>query len=64
VSQSADALGEAAIVNRCINITTWLYCKSGGDMAGSSDFLLERIADRLKAMADPMRLKILHVLQN
>jgi len=33
-------------------------------MAGSSDFLLERIADRLKAMADPMRLKILHVLQN
>jgi DNA-binding transcriptional ArsR family regulator len=30
----------------------------------ASDQLLERIADRLKAMADPMRLRILHVLQN
>jgi DNA-binding transcriptional ArsR family regulator len=28
-----------------------------------SEQLLERIADRLKAMADPMRLRILHVLQ-
>jgi DNA-binding transcriptional ArsR family regulator len=26
--------------------------------------LLERVADRLKAMADPMRLRILHVLQD
>jgi len=29
----------------------------------ASDHLLEKIADRLKAMADPMRLRILHVLQ-
>jgi len=29
----------------------------------ASEQLLERIADRLKAMADPMRLRILHVLQ-
>lgn len=33
-------------------------------MAGTSEQLLERIADRLKSMADPMRLRILHVLQN
>jgi DNA-binding transcriptional ArsR family regulator len=29
----------------------------------ASEQLLERIADRLKAMADPTRLRILHVLQ-
>jgi len=29
----------------------------------ASDQLLEKIADRLKAMADPMRLHILHALQ-
>jgi DNA-binding transcriptional ArsR family regulator len=29
-----------------------------------SEQLLEKIADRLKAMADPMRLRILHVLQD
>jgi len=29
-----------------------------------SEHLLERIADRLKAMADPTRLKILHSLQS
>jgi DNA-binding transcriptional ArsR family regulator len=33
-------------------------------MGGASDVLLEHIAERLKAMADPMRLRILHVLQN
>ncbi|MFI5167346.1 MAG: ArsR/SmtB family transcription factor [Thermoanaerobaculales bacterium] len=33
-------------------------------MRPASDQLLERIADRLKAMADPMRLRILHVLQD
>ncbi len=33
-------------------------------MRPASDQLLEKIADRLKAMADPMRLRILHVLQN
>ncbi len=32
-------------------------------MGQRSEQLLERIADRLKAMADPMRLRILHVLQ-
>ncbi len=33
-------------------------------MNGESDQLLEKIADRLKAMADPTRLRILHVLQD
>ena len=32
-------------------------------MHGNSEQLLGRIADRLKAMADPMRLRILHELQ-
>ena len=32
-------------------------------MKPASEQLLERIADRLKAMADPTRLRILHVLQ-
>lgn len=32
-------------------------------MPPATEQLLERIADRLKAMADPMRLRILHVLQ-
>jgi DNA-binding transcriptional ArsR family regulator len=32
-------------------------------VGGASEQLLERIADRLKAMADPTRLRILHVLQ-
>lgn len=36
---------------------------AGGDVRPASDQLLERIADRLKAMADPMRLRILHTLQ-
>jgi DNA-binding transcriptional ArsR family regulator len=35
----------------------------GGRVPLASEQLLERIADRLKAMADPMRLRILHVLQ-
>lgn len=33
-------------------------------MRPASDQLLQKIADRLKAMADPMRLRILHVLQD
>ena len=33
-------------------------------MRAQSEQLLGRIADRLKAMADPMRLRILHVLQD
>lgn len=32
-------------------------------MRPASEQLLQRIADRLKAMADPMRLRILHCLQ-
>jgi DNA-binding transcriptional ArsR family regulator len=32
-------------------------------MRPAREQLLERIADRLKAMGDPMRLRILHVLQ-
>lgn len=32
-------------------------------MRPGSEQLLEKIADRLKAMADPMRLRILHVLE-
>jgi ArsR family transcriptional regulator len=36
---------------------------AGGAVRPASDQLLEKIADRLKAMADPMRLKILHSLQ-
>jgi DNA-binding transcriptional ArsR family regulator len=35
----------------------------GGAVRHASDQLLEKIADRLKAMADPMRLRILHLLQ-
>ena len=33
-------------------------------MREASEQLLEKIADRLKAMADPTRLRILHVLQS
>ena len=33
-------------------------------MRAASEQLLEKIADRLKAMADPMRLHILHSLQS
>ena len=32
-------------------------------MRDATEEILARIADRLKAMADPMRLRILHVLQ-
>ena len=44
-------------------IAEWLYLLKGGDVRAGSEQLLERIADRLKAMADPTRLRILHVLQ-
>ena len=44
-------------------IADWLYRQAGGDVGPATEQLLERIADRLKAMADPMRLHILHVLQ-
>jgi DNA-binding transcriptional ArsR family regulator len=47
----------------CFNIADWLYLRVGGRVRPASEQLLERIADRLKAMADPMRLHILHVLQ-
>ncbi|NCO69633.1 MAG: winged helix-turn-helix transcriptional regulator [Acidobacteria bacterium] len=44
-------------------MSEWLYLRSGGIVRPESEQLLERIADRLKAMADPMRLRILHALQ-
>ena len=47
----------------CSNIADWLYLHGGGHVRPASEQLLERIADRLKAMADPMRLRILHLLQ-
>lgn len=43
-------------------ITEWLCGFRGGDVQAGSEQLFERIADRLKAMADPMRLRILHAL--
>jgi DNA-binding transcriptional ArsR family regulator len=45
-------------------IPQWLYVVAGGAVKPRSDKLLDRIADRLKAMADPMRLRILHVLHD
>lgn len=47
----------------CASMSEWLYSLAGEDMKEVSTQLLERIADRLKAMADPMRLRILHGLQ-
>jgi ArsR family transcriptional regulator len=44
-------------------IAEWLYLLEGAGVRPGSEQLLEKIADRLKAMADPMRLRILHVLQ-
>ena len=44
-------------------ITEWLYFREGAEVRPGSEQLLERIADRLKAMADPTRLHILHALQ-
>jgi DNA-binding transcriptional ArsR family regulator len=44
-------------------IAEWLYLSEGAGVRPGSEQLLERIADRLKAMADPTRLRILHVLQ-
>lgn len=53
--------GESA---SCAFMSEWLYYLAGEDMKEVSTQLLERIADRLKAMADPMRLRILHCLQS
>jgi DNA-binding transcriptional ArsR family regulator len=44
-------------------IAEWLYLLKGGEVRPGTEQLLERIADRLKAMADPTRLRILHVLE-
>ena len=44
-------------------IAEWLYLLGGEGVRPGSGQLLEKIADRLKAMADPTRLRILHVLQ-
>jgi DNA-binding transcriptional ArsR family regulator len=38
--------------------------REGGLVQPELEQLLEKVADRLKAMADPMRLRILHVLQD
>lgn len=56
-SHSLDAAQERSY------IAAWLCLSAGGDPSMASDQLFERIADRLKAMADPTRLKILHTLQ-
>jgi DNA-binding transcriptional ArsR family regulator len=45
-------------------IAEWLCLIEGGNVRPASEQLLEKIADRLKAMADPTRLRILHVLQS
>jgi len=42
---------------------TWLHLTPEGDASAGTQ-LLGRIADRLKAMADPLRLRILHLLQH
>jgi DNA-binding transcriptional ArsR family regulator len=47
----------------CAFIADWLYFQIGDRVRPASEQLLERITDRLKAMADPMRLRILHLLQ-
>lgn len=44
-------------------MSEWLYLRAGGIVRPESEQLFEKIADRLKAMADPMRLRMLHVLQ-
>ncbi len=54
----------AAQPERLSSIAEWLYLVSGGTMRPASEQLLQRIAERLKAMADPMRLKILHAIHN
>ena len=48
----------------CGSIADWSYFQGGGAVREESEQLLGRIADRLKAMADPMRLRILHLLQD
>ncbi len=48
----------------CASMSEWLYSLLGEHMKEASTQLLERIAGRLKAMADPMRLRILHCLQS
>src|SRR4030042_5733017 len=48
----------------CTSIAAGLYFQGGGTVREGSEQLLGRIADRLKAMADPMRLRILHLLQD
>lgn len=53
-----------AALGACTSMSEWLYSLAGEDMKEVSTQLLERIADRLKAMADPMRLRILHCLQS
>jgi DNA-binding transcriptional ArsR family regulator len=62
VNSGRRTLSVEPAATTCSSITEWLYLHTGGGVPASEQ-LLERIADRLKAMADPMRLRILHVLQ-
>lgn len=54
----------SATAATCSSIADWLYSQVGGEVREGSEQILGRIADRLKAMADPMRLRILHLLQD
>jgi DNA-binding transcriptional ArsR family regulator len=63
VRLARPARGHERQPRACSYIAEWLYSQVGGDVAGKPEQLLEKIADRLKAMADPMRLRILHELQ-
>jgi len=57
-------LPAAALPEGLSSIAEWLYLGSGGTVRPASEQLLQRIAERLKAMADPMRLKILHTIHD
>lgn len=56
-SQPLDAIGENFYV------TAWLCLSAARGVEMASEQLFQRIAERLKAMGDPTRLKILHILQ-
>ena len=58
------APGAAVLPEGLSSIAEWLYFTSGGTVRPASEQLLQRIAERLKAMADPMRLTILHTIQD
>ena len=45
-------------------ISEWSYVVMGGAVQPASEQLFEKIAQHLKAMADPTRLRILHLLHD